>query len=225
MARGEASEGTLKAIGERLRRVRLQRHMSLRDVATAAGLSPSFVSLVERGETEIAISRLIRLADACGVVLIDLLDTVRDPAVEFVPAEQGRHVPRDDDGVEVIYLASPSWSMQPFKVELGPGATLDSLAHPTEEFVHCVSGLPTMTVLGEERQLRPGDTLVLPAFAEHTYGNRADEPAVLVGAVRRPEPAAQQPARRRRTVQTSQATARTGEPSSPVRRSGKKTKR
>lgn len=146
VARGEASEGTLKAIGERLHRVRLQRHMSLRDVAAAAGLSPSFVSLVERGETEIAISRLIRLADACGVVLVDLLDTVHEPAVEFVPGEQGRHVPRDEDDVEVIYLASPSWSMQPFKVELGPGATLDSLAHPTEEFVH---PMPTFR--------RPGD--------------------------------------------------------------------
>lgn len=175
----------LRMIGERLRQLRIAKGMSLRDAATTAGLSASFISLVERGETEIAISRLIRLADTYDIVVADLLDNVHEPAVEYVPAASAHEIPRAGDEVIVSYLASPSWTMQPFLVRLLPGAHLDSLSHAAEEFLHCVSGQPTMIVGGEKRPLSPGDTLFLPPHAEYSYTNPGAQPAVLVGAVRR----------------------------------------
>ncbi len=177
----------LHTIGERLRQLRIAKGMSLRDAATAAGLSASFISLVERGETEIAISRLIRLADTYGIVVADLLDNVHEPAVEFVPAAAAHEIPRAGDEVIVSYLASPSWTMQPFLVRLQPGARLDSLSHTAEEFLHCVSGQPTLIVAGEKQPLSPGDTLFLPPHVEHCYTNPGSEPATLVGAIRREE--------------------------------------
>lgn len=194
----ETGIAAMKAIGERLKRFRLERGMSLREAASTAGLSPSFVSMVERGAAEIAVSRLIRLADVYGVVVADLMDNVHEPAIEFVPADEAHHIPRGVDDVEIIYLSSPSWTMQPFLVRLHPGSSLDSLVHATEEFVHCVSGTPTMVVMGGERAMKVGDTLFLPPHAEHTYMNPGGDEAVLLGAVRRPEHGAPPPGSRRR---------------------------
>src|SRR6478609_6292080 len=50
------------APGEVLRRLRTQRGWSLRDVAERSGLSASFLGAVERGESDIALERLARLA-------------------------------------------------------------------------------------------------------------------------------------------------------------------
>jgi transcriptional regulator with XRE-family HTH domain len=204
----QAGLEVMKAIGERLKRYRLERGLSLREAASAAGLSPSFVSMVERGVAEIAVSRLIRLADVYGVVVADLMDDVHEPTVEFVPAAQAHNIPHPVDGVEVSYLSSPSWTMQPFLVRLRPGASLESLTHATEEFVHCVRGTPTMVVMGQVKELRPGDTLVLPAHSEHTYMNGGSEEAVFVGAVRRPEHGAPPPTLRPRRAANKRRTSR-----------------
>lgn len=161
--------------------------LTLRQAAHAAKLSPSFVGMVERGETEIAVSRLIRLADCYGIVVADLLDNVHEREVEFTPAGSGHEIPHAHEQVVVTYLASPSWSMQPFLVQLRPKTTLEALSHPGEEFLYCVEGSPTLIVGGEEKGLSPGDTLYLPARVEHTYSNPADDVAVIVGAVRRQE--------------------------------------
>lgn len=48
--------------GEVLHRLRTQRGMSLRQVAAECGLSVSFLAALERGETDIALERLGRLA-------------------------------------------------------------------------------------------------------------------------------------------------------------------
>jgi transcriptional regulator with XRE-family HTH domain len=159
--------------------------MSLRDAAAAADLSPSFIGLVEKGETEIAISRLIRLADAYGAVVADLLADVHEPQVEYVPIDDALSVPTNVDGVEILYLASPSWPMEPFLVRLEPGARLTGLRHAAEEFVHCVDGHPTLHVATLAQTMEPGDTISVPSLAEHAYINETEVKAVLVGAVRR----------------------------------------
>lgn len=159
--------------------------MSLRDAAAAADLSPSFIGLVEKGETEIAISRLIRLADAYGAGVADLLADVHEPQVEYVPMDDALTVPTNVEGVEILYLASPSWPMEPFLVRLEPGAQLTGLRHAAEEFVHCVEGHPTLHVGAFEQAMAPGDTISVPSLAEHAYINASTEKALLVGAVRR----------------------------------------
>lgn len=161
--------------------------MSLREAASRAGLSASFIGLVERGETEIAISRLIRLADAYGAVVAELLADVHEPRVEFVSAQQALQVDTHVVGVEILYLASPSWSMEPFLVRLEPEARLTGLSHASEEFIHCTDGHPTLVVAQLEFVMLPGDTLCIPPMAEHAYLNDSSARAVLIGAVQRLE--------------------------------------
>ena len=174
-------------IGRRLRALRLAHGMSLRDAAGRAGLSASFVGLVEKGGTEIAITRLIRLADAYGAVVADLLADVHEPRVEFVSADQAFRVPTNVEGVEILYLASPSWTMEPFLVRLEPSARLTGLSHSSEEFIHCTQGHPTLVVSDQVQHMRPGDTLLVPPLVEHSYVNDSNEQAVLIGAVQAPE--------------------------------------
>ena len=96
--------------------------------------------------------------------------------------------------------------MQPFLVRLKPGAVLESMSHPGEEFLYCIEGQPTVIADGKEYQLSPGDTLYLPSHVEHTYSNAAD-PALIVGGVRRQEAGDREAApRSHEAVRRSEAT-------------------
>jgi transcriptional regulator with XRE-family HTH domain len=66
-------EAWLTGLGKRVRILRLTREMTQDDLATATGMSRSFVSLIEHGAHGIDVVRLLRLAAALEVPLADLL--------------------------------------------------------------------------------------------------------------------------------------------------------
>jgi len=182
----EGAEPMRRALGAHLRTLRTESGKSLREAAGLASLSPQFISLVERGQTEIGLSRLIRLADAYDANIADLLAEINGRDVEFVAAADAFTAPRAKGDPKVVYLTSPSWQLQPFRIEVEPAAKLEGLSHAGEEFVHCVTGILTMTINGREWELHPGDTVVVPPRAQHAYRNDRDELAVAVGAVTPP---------------------------------------
>lgn len=179
------AEATRRAIGRRLAAVRARQGLSVRRAAELAGLSRSFVAMVEKGASEIAVSRLIRLANVYNIGISDLLDGPAALAAEFMPGHATRVFPGDGEAVTIRYLSSPSWEVQPFLVDLAPSGTLEDLRHPGDEFIHCLSGMPTVVVDGSAHLMHPGDTVTLPSRATHSYINSADIPARLIGAVRR----------------------------------------
>ncbi|HEX5193743.1 MAG TPA: cupin domain-containing protein [Solirubrobacteraceae bacterium] len=179
------AQRTRRAIGRRLAAVRTRQGLSVRRAAELAGLSRSFVTMVEKGASEIAVSRLIRLANVYNLGISDLLDGPAALSPEFMPANATRVFPGDGEAVRIRYLSSPSWEIQPFLVDLAPAGTLEDLRHPGDEFIHCLTGLPTVVVDGTAHLMHPGDTITLPSRATHSYINSADAPAQLIGGVRR----------------------------------------
>lgn len=175
-----------EALGAHLKELRRRSGKSLRDAAALASLSPQFISLVERGQTEIGLSRLIRLTDAYDANIADLLSEIHGPEVEFVRASDAFTAPRSESDPTVTYLTSASWQLQPFRIEIEPGSSLGSLSHAGEEFIHCVAGKITMTIGGNEWVLDTGDTIVVPPRAQHAYRNQGDRTAVAIGAVTPP---------------------------------------
>ena len=67
----------LKRVGTRLRRARQAKGLSQEAVALAAGMDRSYVSGLERGEFNVSLLALARLARVTGVRLAELLDSDR----------------------------------------------------------------------------------------------------------------------------------------------------
>jgi transcriptional regulator with XRE-family HTH domain len=171
-------------LGDRLKAMRTAKGLTLQEVADATGLSRTFVGLVEQGKSEIAVARLLRVADFFGVTIHDLISSGADPAVEIVPHQVARRVPTGEEGVSLTLLATRSDRVsQPFLVELAPRTQLDGLAHSGDEWVTCLDGNVRVRVAEVEHDLRVGDTLFYPGRLTHGYFNRGDVPVRLIGAV------------------------------------------
>jgi XRE family transcriptional regulator, fatty acid utilization regulator len=64
----------LRALGKRVRILRLTREMTQEELAAAAGMSRNFVSLLEHGTHGVDVVRLLRIARALDVPLRDLVE-------------------------------------------------------------------------------------------------------------------------------------------------------
>lgn len=64
----------LKAIGRRIRTFRLKHGLSQEELALSAGLDRTYVGGVERGERNVSIINLQKLADALSISLSVLVD-------------------------------------------------------------------------------------------------------------------------------------------------------
>jgi transcriptional regulator with XRE-family HTH domain len=67
-----------EVLGHRLRTLRGQRRETLSETAGRAGISPQYLSEVERGRKEPSSEMIAALAGALGTTLIDLTEAVAD---------------------------------------------------------------------------------------------------------------------------------------------------
>jgi transcriptional regulator with XRE-family HTH domain len=69
------------AVGAALRRIRLDRELTLREVAAAARVSMPYLSEIERGRKEPSSEVLAGICAALGLTIVDLLDGAREELV------------------------------------------------------------------------------------------------------------------------------------------------
>jgi transcriptional regulator with XRE-family HTH domain len=61
------------ALGRRLKALRVNRGLSLKEVGAETGVSSSFLSMIETGRNDLSVGRLMVLADFYGVGLDEIL--------------------------------------------------------------------------------------------------------------------------------------------------------
>lgn len=167
----ESSTGEL---GVRLRQLRRSRGVSLADVAEGTGISPSFLSMVEKGKSDITISRLMRLVHWFGVSIADLVQEANHSPVQVVRADGRRSVRLSDEKISIQMLtADGHHAMMPvINVYDEGGGMADPARHEGEEFVHVLEGRVELTVAGSERiLLEAGDSAYYRSDVPHSFRN------------------------------------------------------
>jgi transcriptional regulator with XRE-family HTH domain len=170
-------------VGAALRAARRARGLSLAQVAAATDISRSLLSLIENGRSDITIGRLVRLSHLYGVHVSDLLDAPPSPNHVVVRADERRHLPMPDEGLDLHLLTPDSnRAFLPFLATFEPGGgVVDGVKHPGEEFVHVLEGRIRLEVAGEEPViLEEGDSAYYLSDRAHRWSNAGDGPARLI---------------------------------------------
>ena len=168
--------------GARFRELRLRRGMTLRDVADATSLSPSFVSSFERGLTGVSMATLQRLAASCGTTVGELLRAAPASGGRVVRAAERRVVELGGPAIRMEDLSNAPTALEAQMFVLEPGATSDGwYAHPGEELMLVLSGRVGVW-LGQEEyyDLGEGDALTFPSTLSHRFRALAPDETRLV---------------------------------------------
>ena len=160
-------------LGRRLRALRTEREWSLAEVAAKSGLSVSFLSAVERGQSSISVASLFKLADAYGTTVPGLSPAYQAHHRSVLhPGERPRYVA--GRGLVVIedLIARPG-ALEAQRIEVQPGGgSEEGYAHPGEEFVYVLAGELTFWIdESEHHRLHAGDSLYFRSTRLHRWRN------------------------------------------------------
>ena len=169
-------------VGPRIRTLREQRGLSLRALAERCNLSINAISLIERGENSPTVSSLHMLATALGVKITDFFEDSREHAVVYV--KHDRRLVTQVDGLlmESLGIGLHNQQLEPFMVTVEPGAGDDgeSIVHPGQEFVFCLTGEIQYEISGQAFRLEPEDSLLFDATQPHCFRNVGASPAQVL---------------------------------------------
>jgi transcriptional regulator with XRE-family HTH domain len=145
-------------VGAALRAYRLRRELSQSDLARLAGVSPSAISQVERGERGLSLETLFALAARLNITLDELLGGEVTPDYRI----GRRHGTSDAPAGSVTPLLDDAEAgMRAYLVSLPRSATVEvPFTHKGTELVGVVNGLVQVLVGSGRPVLRRGETLL-----------------------------------------------------------------
>jgi DNA-binding transcriptional MerR regulator/mannose-6-phosphate isomerase-like protein (cupin superfamily) len=157
--------------GQRFRRLRTRRGLSLAQVARATGVSVGFLSALERGQMRSSIATLRRIARFYGTNILSLFEAAGDNPRLVRPAQ--RKILETTPGVRMELLAWGQTVMEPHLFRVKPnGGSGESYAHEGEEFLHVLRGEFEIWLNNKEHYLlRPGDSLYFESSTPHRWKN------------------------------------------------------
>ncbi|WP_344982458.1 XRE family transcriptional regulator [Deinococcus rubellus] len=181
--KGEAPP-TRSRLGERLRALRQARGLTLQQLADASKCSRSFLSMLERGQTDVSATLLQRLAAAFQLSAADLLpDEARTDILKVVRHGEAPRSVQLGPGVQVqVLFTDLLQKIQPVLLSLEPGSEQrNDVGHAGEEFIYVLDGEIQLTVHhSAPRTLRTGDSAYYPSALPHCIGNVASSEARIL---------------------------------------------
>lgn len=165
-------------VRRRLRELRMQRGMTLEDVAVRASIDISTLSRLESGKRRLALDHLPRLAEALSVSTDELLREPEQPDPRVRGASHTRH------GITYWPLTrhGPASGLHAFKIHISARNRTppDELpVHEGQEWLYLLSGKLRLLLGERDFVIRPGEAVEFSTWTPHWFG-AVDGPAEAI---------------------------------------------
>ncbi len=175
----------MEDIFRKVKELRTNKGLTLRELSELTGLSVSFLSQVERGTTSLAITSLKKIADALNESMVYFFEEEED--MDYAVYEKDSKPFRI--GTSDISLISLSKNFKDRKIDsflviLEPRHKDSELVqHPGEEFYYVIKGAVVIYIGEKKYYLKKGDAIHFPSTVMHKWENPLDEETILISSV------------------------------------------
>ncbi|MGM9948495.1 MAG: helix-turn-helix domain-containing protein [Lysinibacillus sp.] len=150
-------------LGQRIRQIRKEKKMTLKELSAATGVSISFLSQLELNKTNATLETLRKISTHLEV----------HPSIFF------DGIPRDETypfHYQDLSNAFPRANFKAMKVLLRPSENIgEEISHLGHEFIYVLSGRLTITIEGESYLLSAHQSKMLDATNKHYWKNESSE--------------------------------------------------
>lgn len=170
-------DAVLGAVGPRLKALRVERNLTLTEVAAASGVSASTLSRLEGGQRRPNLELLLPLARLYGVPLDDMVDapSTGDPRIHLKPITHA--------GMTAVPLTRRPGGLQAFKMVLegdARGEEPDPRVHEGYEWLYVLNGRLRLVLGDKDFELRPGEAAEFDTHTPHWFASADGRPVELI---------------------------------------------
>lgn len=175
----------MEELSTKIREIRNEKNLTLKELSEKTGLSISFLSQVERASSSIAITSLKKIADALEVPITNFFEDFSNENYKVKKEEQK---PFKLVGSSVVYTRLggefTGRNIEPLLVTFPPGPNPEkNFSHPGEEFYYVLEGELLFEVDGKEYLVKPGDSIHFPSILSHSVKNPLEIDAKVLSVV------------------------------------------
>ena len=176
------------SLGDRLRRLRMERNLSQRDLAQQAGISANSIGLIERGEISPSVATIQSLAAALKIKISYFFDDESTGNVLHIKAADRPVLTSSGVRIEGIGQRLKTQELEPFHITLDPQAFSGErqVVHQGYELVCCQAGRLEYLIDGVVYLLEKGDFLIFEATLPHIWRNPFEEKAEFLLVIQTP---------------------------------------
>lgn len=181
-------------IGARIKLLRTNNNLTLKQLSEKTGLSVGFLSQLERGMSSVAIDALEKIAHVLGVTLASFFEEEKKETADPVIHSFSLHSTQVSPQIIQTVLSQDvlAFDMLPRLFHLMPFANMEAedlemYSHSGEEFIYVLEGIVTLVLNGRQYTLYPGDSVHIHSNAEHNWMNSTNKIAKLL-SINTPNP-------------------------------------
>ncbi|MCB2291386.1 XRE family transcriptional regulator [Clostridium sp. CS001] len=172
-------------IGMKIKQLRTEKGITLKELSMKSDLSIGFLSQLERGLTTIAVDSLEKLAGILEVHLTFFFDYPHKSKDKILRSYEQELLDVEDGGFIKYSLSSNLENKQLFPrlIEILPQKTKEeiiSYKHEGEEFVYVLEGILTVCIDDEIHDAYPGDSLHIDSNITHNWANYTNKKVKLL---------------------------------------------
>lgn len=177
-------EALARTVARNVAALRRRRGLTLDELAARSGVSKGMAVQVEQARTNPSIGTLVRLANALGASVAELVQEDGPPAAVVVPAGSGTRLWGTAAGsaAELLVGAGGRTVIELWSWTIAPGDRHAAAAHPPGAFemLHVLEGRLEVEVDGALLEAGPGAAVRFPADRAHAYACAGDAPVRFV---------------------------------------------
>lgn len=180
-------------IGERIRSLRIEKAMSIAEVAKKSGISESIIAAIEDHAISPPLGNIISLANSLRVTVGELFEDSADSPFCIVRSDDRKPVSRFSpaDGTSGGYSyqslghQKQNRQMEPFLVTLTPvaGSRVEPNQHVGEEILFVLEGQVEVSLAGHTDVLNPGDSIYYDSNLPHVVSCHGKAPATILAVI------------------------------------------
>lgn len=161
----------------KIKNIRKQKKMTLKNMSEETGFSISFLSQMERGVSPITMTSLNKIASALDIHIKDLFS---EPEMkeEFVRRDNDIELlgfQRNYKHFSVLSGRFNNRKMDIFRLVMEPNVVdFEESSHTGEEFYYVLKGSAIFIIEGIEHRIDTGETIHFPSIKKHQVQNRED---------------------------------------------------
>ena len=164
----------MRKIGEKLRKLRKYKNITLKELAGRSGLSVSFISNLERDLCSPTIDNLQKICEAMGLSIVSLLEE-KKWAGNVIRAKEREMLYEQDGQISYESVSFAAGRLEGLIIEVGPRCVYEKeWTHSYDELGLILEGELTITMNGENHILNEGDAFYIPAMTKHNLSNHSD---------------------------------------------------